>query len=171
MAKRRKRDEAADLARQVKNLRRSVKALRREVAELREAEADRSPAPLPTPPAMWGPSGLEPGRFGPGGPRGFGPGGLPWAKGRRGPFAGPVIGVEVPLEGDDPTLPLWATVAARLPDELPVVDGAGRVVHYRYSAVGSTMGVPRYRRVSEGQDCNPDEKPPLSLPAEGPDQR
>jgi hypothetical protein len=162
MAKQRKRrDETADLARQVKKLRGSLKALRREVAVL-EAEAERPPPP-PFPPRF-----EAPGRGG-FGARGFGPGG-PWSRGRRGPGGGPVIGVEVPLEGDDPTVPLWATIAARLPDEIPVVDGSGRVVHYRYSAVGSTMGVPRYRRVADGPDCGPDEKPPLSLPTERPER-
>lgn len=78
-------------------------------------------------------------------------GGPPWAGGRP-PWArgiGPVVSLEVPLEAADPAAPLWATVAARLPEEITAVGDDGRVVRYRYSAVGSTPQAPRYRPVDD----------------------
>ncbi|GMU79907.1 MAG: hypothetical protein AMXMBFR46_26960 [Acidimicrobiia bacterium] len=78
-------------------------------------------------------------------------GGPPWAGGRP-PWArgiGPVVSLEVPLEAADPAAPLWATVAARLPEEITAVGDDGRVVRYRYSAVGSTPQAPRYRPVGD----------------------
>jgi hypothetical protein len=62
---------------------------------------------------------------------------------------GPVVSLEVPLETDDPAAPLWATVAARLPEEITTVGDDGMVARYRYSAVGSTPQAPRYRRIQE----------------------
>lgn len=89
----------------------------------------------------------------PPGPGGRGKWGGP---GREG--LGPVVSLEVPLETDDPAAPLWATVAARLPEEIATVGDDGRVARYRYSAVGSTPQAPRYRRLAD--------PPP---PAGGPD--
>jgi len=60
-----------------------------------------------------------------------------------------VVSLEVPLETDDPAAPLWATVAARLPEEISTVADDGRVARYRYSAVGSTPQAPRYRRLAD----------------------
>jgi hypothetical protein len=60
-----------------------------------------------------------------------------------------VVSLEVPLETDDPAAPLWATVAARLPEEITTVGDDGRAARYRYSAVGSTPQAPRYRRLTE----------------------
>ena len=74
------------------------------------------------------------------------------------PAAEPASALEVPLETDDPTAPLWATVAARLPEEITTVGDDGRVARYRYSAVGSTPQAPRYRRLVE----------PPAPPAPGP---
>ncbi|MBM3658894.1 MAG: hypothetical protein FJW95_05245 [Actinobacteria bacterium] len=60
-----------------------------------------------------------------------------------------MVSLEVPLETDDPTAPLWATVAARLPEEITTVADDGRVARYGYSAVGSTPQAPRYRRLAD----------------------
>jgi len=118
----------AALAREQKALRKRMKRLARRL--------DTAPPP-PLPPA--GPPGPDT-RGGPGRRRG----GAPWAKG-----LGPVVSLEVPLETDDPTAPLWATVAARLPEEITTVGDDGRVARYRYAAVGSTPQAPRYRRLAE----------------------
>lgn len=80
----------------------------------------------------------------PPGPGGRGKWGGP---GREG--LGPVVSLDVPLETDDPAAPLWATVAARLPEEITTVGDDGRVDRYRYSAVGSTPQAPRYRRLAD----------------------
>ena len=85
---------------------------------------------------------------GPAWARGFGP--PPWAKG-----AVPVVSLEVPLETDDPGAPLWATVSARLPEEITVVSEDGRVVRYRYSPVGSTPQAPSYRRLQQPSEPFP----------------
>ena len=104
---------------------------------------------------------------GPGGPGGSGgpggpnflwrrpDGGPPWRK-----QFGPVVSLEVPLETDDPSAPLWATVAARLPQEITTVGDDGAVERYRYSAVGSTPQAPRYRRISEPEQAFPATGPP-----------
>jgi hypothetical protein len=77
--------------------------------------------------------------------RGRGPmGGPPWRK-----TFGPVVSLEVPLQTDDATAPLWATVAARLPEEITTVGDDGMVARYRYSAAGSTPQAPRYRRIQD----------------------
>ena len=120
---RRLEEHLAGLAREQKVLRKRMKRLVRRL--------DATP-PLPS----FGPSGT--GR--PGDRRG----GPPWAKG-----LGPVVSLEVPLETDDPAAPLWATVAARLPEEITTVGDDGRTARYRYSAVGSTPQAPRYRRLTE----------------------
>ena len=73
---------------------------------------------------------------------------------------GPIVSVEVPLETDDPAAPLWATVAARLPEEIATVDDDGGVARYRYSAAGSTPQAPRYRRLA-------DPPPPAGGPVPG----
>jgi len=121
-------------AKSVRRLERHLAALVREQKALRKRTkrlARRLDATPPLPP------------FPPGFGRG-GPGGPPWAKG-----LGPVVSLEVPLETDDPTAPLWATVAARLPEEVTTVGDDGRVARYRYSAVGSTPQAPRYRRLAD----------------------
>ena len=82
-------------------------------------------------------------------------GGPPWRK-----QFGPVVSLEVPLETDDPSAPLWATVAARLPEEITTVGDDGDVVRYRYSAVGSTPQAPRYRRIAEPEQPFPASGPP-----------
>jgi hypothetical protein len=97
---------------------------------------------------------------GPGGPGGAdGPDVLFWRRpGGRPPWRkqfGPVVSLEVPLETDDPSAPLWATVAARLPEEITTVGDDGAVVSYRYSAAGSTPQAPRYRRVAEPEQPFP----------------
>jgi len=66
-----------------------------------------------------------------------------------------VVSLEVPLETDDPSAPLWATVAARLPEEISTVGDDGAIVRYRYSAVGSTPQAPRYRRVADPEQPFP----------------
>ena len=112
------------------------------------------------PPAFPPPPGFGPG-WGPGGPR-RGKGGPPWIQG-----LGPVVSLEVPLETDDPTAPLWATVSARLPEEISAVGDDGRVVRYRYSAVGSTPQAPRYRHLVEpepGAGPQPRPGPPERFP-------
>jgi hypothetical protein len=111
-----------------------------------------------------GGSGFEmpfPGPGGPGAPDGPNflwrrpGGGPPWRK-----QFGPVVSLEVPLETDDPSAPLWATVAARLPEEITTVADDGSVVRYRYSAAGSTPQAPRYRRVADPQQPFPPMAPP-----------
>ena len=82
-------------------------------------------------------------------------GGPPWRK-----QFGPVVSLEVPLETDDPSAPLWATVAARLPEEITTVGDDGDVVRYRYSAVGSTPHAPRYRRIADSEQPCPATGPP-----------
>jgi len=87
----------------------------------------------------------------PGGPMGRGMGGPkggPWNRG-----FGPVVSLEIPLETDDPTAPLWATVNARLPEEITTVGDDGQVVRYRYSPVGSTPQAPRYRPLREPESA------------------
>jgi hypothetical protein len=102
-----------------------------------------------------------PGPGGPGGPNGPNlfwrrpGGGPPWRK-----QFGPVVSLEVPLETDDPSAPLWATVAARLPEEITTVGDDGAVQRYRYSAVGSTPQAPRYRRIAEAEQPFPASGPP-----------
>ena len=66
----------------------------------------------------------------------------------------------MPLETDDPSAPLWATVAARLPEEITTVSDDGAVVCYRYSAAGSTPQAPRYRRVAEPEQPFPAQRRP-----------
>lgn len=68
----------------------------------------------------------------------------PWRK-----QFGPVVSLEVPLETNDPAAPLWATVAARLPEEITTVGDDGTVSTYRYSAAGSTPQAPRYRQLQD----------------------
>ena len=70
------------------------------------------------------------------------------------------MSLEVPLETDDPGAPLWATVAARLPEEITTVGDDGGVQRYRYSAVGSTPQAPRYRRIAEPEQPFPASGPP-----------
>jgi hypothetical protein len=70
------------------------------------------------------------------------------------------VSLEVPLETDDPSAPLWATVAARLPEEITTVGDDGAIQHYRYSAVGSTPQAPRYRRIAEPEQAFPASGPP-----------
>jgi hypothetical protein len=117
--------------------------------------------------AKFGKGGFEkfampfPGPGGPGGPGGPNfawrrpGGGPPWRK-----QFGPVVSLEVPLETDDPSAPLWATVAARLPEEITTVGDDGAVQRYRYSAVGSTPQAPRYRRISDAEQPFPASGPP-----------
>lgn len=131
------------LERRVAELAAEHQALRKRVKRLRRASL-HPPRP-PGPP--WPPGGKP-------GPKRGGP---PWARG-----LGPVVSLEVPLETDDPTAPLWATVAARLPEEITTVDDEGRVVRYRYSAAGSTPQAPSYRRLAEPP------APPPPDPGEGP---
>jgi hypothetical protein len=120
---------------------------------------------LPDPKVIFGKGGFPkpfempfPGPGGPGGPtsswRRPG-GGPPWRK-----HFGPVVSLEVPLETDDPSAPLWATVAARLPEEITTVGDGGAVVCYRYSAAGSTPQAPRYRRLAEPEQPFPATAPP-----------
>jgi len=118
---------------------------------------------LPDPAAIFGKGRKRfqmpfPGPGGPGGPDFFWRrpgGGPPWRK-----QFGPVVSLEVPLETDDPSAPLWATVAARLPEEITTVGDDGDVVRYRYSAVGSTPQAPRYRRIAEPEQPFPATGPP-----------
>jgi hypothetical protein len=150
--------EQADLAKRMKKLSKRVEA-------------------LPDPRAIFGMGGFGkggsgrggkqfsmpfPGPGGPGGPGGPNflwhrpGGGPPWRK-----QFGPVVSLEVPLETDDPSAPLWATVAARLPEEITTVSDDGAVVRYRYSAAGSTPQAPRYRRIAEAeQPFPPSAQPP-----------
>jgi len=151
-----------DLTREHRHLAKRVKKLAKRL------EAGPPPSsPFPPPPEFvpgWGPGGPRRGTGRPpwarGGPDG--PGGPPWAKG-----LGPVVSLEVPLETDDPTAPLWATVSARLPEEITAVGDDGRVVRYRYSAVGSTPQAPRYRHLAEpdpGPGPGPRPGPPERFP-------
>ena len=125
---------------------------------------------LPDPKQFFGTRGFDkggkfempfPGPMGPGGPGGPNflwrrpGGGPPWRK-----QFGPVVSLEVPLETDDPSAPLWATVAARLPEEITTVGDDGAVQRYRYSAVGSTPQAPRYRRIAEPEQPFPATGPP-----------
>ena len=120
---------------------------------------------LPDPFAAFGKGGIPkpfempfPGPGGPGGPS------FPWRRPGGGPpwrkQFGPVVSLEVPLETDDPSAPLWATVAARLPEDITTVNDDGAVVRYRYSAAGSTPQAPRYRRVAEPEQPFPPSAPP-----------
>jgi hypothetical protein len=126
------------LERRLDDLTREHRALRKRLKRLAREVGSRPPFP-PFPPGR--------------GPR-FEGGRPPWVKG-----LGPIVSIEVPLETDDPTAPLWATVSARLPDELTAVGDDGRTVRYRYSAVGSTPQAPRYRQVAD-----PRPEPPERFP-------
>ena len=143
--------EHADLAKRAKKLSKRVESLSDPKAFFGKAvfgKGGKFEMPFP------GPGG--PG--GPGGPNFFWRrpgGGPPWRK-----QFGPVVSLEVPLETDDPSAPLWATVAARLPEEITTVGDDGDVVRYRYSAVGSTPQAPRYRRISEPEQPFPASGPP-----------
>jgi hypothetical protein len=141
--------EHADVTKRVKKLAKRVEA-------------------VPDPRAMFGKGGKRgfpkpfgmpfPGPGGPGGPDFFWRrpgGGPPWRK-----QFGPVVSLEVPLETDDPSAPLWATVAARLPEEITTVSDDGALDRYRYSAAGSTPQAPRYRRVAEPEQPFPGSAPP-----------
>jgi hypothetical protein len=150
-ARRQADEQAAKTAKSIRRLERRLAALEREQRALRKRVKrltrltrgwDAGPPRPPGPP--W-----------PGGPR-RGKGGPPWARG-----IGPVVSFEVPLETDDPGAPLWATVAARLPEEIATVDDDGREARYRYSAVGSTPQAPRYRRLAgpPGQPGTPATSP------------
>jgi transposase InsO family protein len=103
------------------------RALRKRLKKLTK-RLDRLPAAAGPRPGEW--------RGGPGRP--------PWAKGM-----GPAVSLEIPLETDDPTAPLWATVSARIPEEITAVGDDGQVIRFRYSAVGSTPQAPRYRRLED----------------------
>ena len=140
---RRKRDRA--LERSLRSLERRLDTAAAEHRALRKRlkRLTRRLDSLPIPP---------PGR-GPGGPP-WGKGAPPWARG-----SGPAVSLEIPLETADPTAPLWATVSARIPEEITAVGDDGRVIRYRYSAVGSTPQAPRYRRLQE-----PDPSPPERFP-------
>jgi len=149
-ARKRARRDAAEVAARTKKTARSVRQLERRLEELTHEQrtlqkrVERLTRRLEAAPPL--PPPFPPGRGGPGGP-----GGPPWKRGRP-PWAmgiGPVVSLEVPLETDDPTAPLWATVAARLPEEIATVTDDGRVARYRYSAAGSTPQAPRYRRLAE----------------------
>lgn len=131
------------MAKKSRSTKKQLRTLRRQLADLRRehrrlAKRVRRLARQ----RLAFPSAPVPGPFG-GPPPGFGF--------RRGPGRpdGPTASLEVPLETDDPTAPLWATVSARLPEELTIVTDDGRVVRYRYSPVGSTPQAPRYRPVRE----------------------
>ena len=132
--KRKAREEAASLARlerRLDELAAEHRALRKRLKRL-DALARTGRARDCIPP--WGPRVRGPG----------GRGRPPWVK-----EPGPVVSVEVPLETDDPGAPLWATVAARLPEEVTTVGDDGHIVRYRYSPVGSTPQAPRYRRLAD----------------------
>lgn len=128
-----------------------AKRLRKVTKATRRLEA--LPFPGPSFPGRRHPKGRPPGP--PWGPP-------PWAR-RPARGTGPVVSLEVPLETDDPAAPLWATVAARLPEEITAVGDDGRLVRYRYSPVGSTPQAPRYRRLA-----GPDEGNPAPTPSPGP---
>ena len=150
--------EHADVAKRTKKLSKRVESLPDPKAIFGKA-ASRRPDPTrrrrlvrdAVPRVRGGPGG-------PGGPNFFWRrpgGGPPWRK-----QFGPVVSLEVPLETDDPSAPLWATVAARLPEEITTVGDDGDVVRYRYSAVGSTPQAPRYRRIAEPEEPFPASGPP-----------
>lgn len=114
-------------------LEREHRKLTKRVKKLARAEQFRVPFPGPFP-----------------GPRGGPRGGPPWRK----QFS-PVVSLEVPLETNDPAAPLWATVAARLPEEITTVGDDGTVSTYRYSAAGSTPQAPRYRQLQDRSEPFP----------------
>jgi len=144
--------EHADLAKRTKKLSKRVEALPDPKAIFAKAMLGKGGKKFQMPfPGPGGPGG-------PGGPNFFWRrpgGGPPWRK-----QFGPVVSLEVPLETDDPSAPLWATVAARLPEEITTVCDEGNVVRYRYSAVGSTPQAPRYRRIAEPEQPFPASAPP-----------
>lgn len=165
-ARKRARRDAAEAAARTEKTTKSVRQLQRRLEELAHEQRTlqkrvkqlvrRWEAAPPFPPGGGGPGGAG-GAGGPGGP--------PWKRGRP-PWAmgiGPVVSLEVPLETDDPTAPLWATVAARLPEEIATVTDDGRVARYRYSAAGSTPQAPRYRRLAEPPG-SPGPPPPEPFP-------
>ena len=127
-----------ELAEEHRALRKRVKRLTRDLEAGPPVPVFLPPSPAP------GPGGRSP----------WGRGRPPWAKG-----LGPVVSLEVPLETEDPAAPLWATVAARLPEEITAVGDDGAVVRYRYSAVGSTPQAPRYRRLAEAPPPPPSPGP------------
>ena len=147
--------------------------LEREHADLtkRTKKLSKRVAGLPDPKQFFG-KGFPKGGFkkfempfpGPGGPGGPGGPNFMWRRPGGGPpwrkQFGPVVSLEVPLETDDPSAPLWATVAARLPEEITTVGDDGDVVRYRYSAVGSTPQAPRYRRIADSEQPFPATGPP-----------
>ena len=147
--------------------------LEREHADLtkRTKKLSKRVAGLPDPKQFFG-KGFGKGGFkkfempfpGPGGPGGPGGPNFMWRRPGGGPpwrkQFGPVVSLEVPLETDDPSAPLWATVAARLPEEITTVGDDGDVVRYRYSAVGSTPQAPRYRRFADSEQPFPATGPP-----------
>jgi hypothetical protein len=158
-----------------------LRALEHRLLTLERAQADTAKRvkklakrleALPDPKAIFGKGGFGKGGFqrfempfpGPGGPGGPGGPNFSWRRPGGGPpwrkQFGPVVSLEVPLETDDPSAPLWATVAARLPEEITTVDDGGAVVRYRYSAAGSTPQAPRYRRVAEPEQPFPATAPP-----------
>jgi len=147
------RQQAKSAARSARKIERRLarlvddqRGLRKRVKRLAVRLDQELTRPLPvSPPVM-----VPPGAGGGGWRRGRPDGGPPWARG-----LGPVASVEVPLENDDPGAPLWATVAARLPEEITTVGDDGRVIRYRYSAVGSTPQAPRYRRLADGDTPPP----------------
>jgi hypothetical protein len=134
------------IERRIDALQREQRAVNRRLKKLakRLAAPPRSAAS----PSPWERSGPPGGRRGKGGPP-------PWARG-----LGPVVSLDVPLETDDPAAPLWASVSARLPEDIDVVSDDGVVARYRYSPVGSTPQAPRYRLVKhpgpDGPERNPD---------------
>jgi hypothetical protein len=143
--------EHADLAKRAKKLSKRVDELPDPKMFFGKRGSKNFEMPFPGP---GGPG--EPG--GPGGPNFFWRrpgGGPPWRK-----QFGPVVSLEVPLETDDPSAPLWATVAARLPEEITTVGDDGGIARYRYSAVGSTPQAPRYRRIAEPEQPFPATGPP-----------
>jgi len=141
--------EHADLAKRTKKLEKRVERLPDPKTVFRNRGFKQFEMPFPGPGGPGDPGGPGGGR-GPGGPNFFWrrPGGPPWRK-----QFGPVVSLEVPLETDDPSAPLWATVAARLPEEITTVGDDGDLQRYRYSAVGSTPQAPRYRRIAESEEA------------------
>ena len=141
MAKKRSKKKAAKKDKQQRSAKKQLRALEHHLAALERehrkltkrvkklARAEHFRPPFP---------GSFPG------PRGGPRGGPPWRK-----QFGPVVSLEVPLETNDPTAPLWATVAARLPEEITTVGDDGTISTYRYSAVGSTPQAPRYRELQD----------------------
>lgn len=149
---------------QTKAAAKSVRQLERRLTELTREQRKLQKRVTKLTRRLAAPASVPPGPSGPGGPGGpEGSGGPPWKRGRP-PWAmgiGPVVSLEVPLETDDPTAPLWATVAARLPEEITTVTDDGRLARYRYSAAGSTPQAPRYRRLAEppAPACPPPPEP------------